>query len=235
MMTRDVNEFEVAKVARCRREQSLPRHAGPHGRPGAGGAGRLHPLPQTPELPRHRNQRADHRAGPLPGSFRPTTASFGSTSTPISPAAPTWSSTGTGPPSTPVRRLTGRACCRTTSNRTAPTPRCPAPRTNFRRSARTSSISRSKMRWRFSTASTRPTRSTSCRSRWRRRAWSFGKPVGGLQHGRQAAAPRVLRGERRRGLSSSPKTRISAPTNCIIVPPLYIADDALLTEDLRLR
>ena len=96
MMKRDVNEEAVAEVLDIVADNIYHGTQDHFDGSFQAHAERLHPLAEALQLPHYRNQRADHRLGPRHSSSRPTTASSAMTSTPISPTAPTWSSTGTG-------------------------------------------------------------------------------------------------------------------------------------------
>jgi beta-galactosidase len=121
-MRQDVNEPEVAKVLDV--VAANPYHGTQDHMDGAWQA----LLGDYFRLLKHQNYlvtetNARPAAGTRRGSIRLTTGSSGWMSTPTSPAAPTWWSTGTGTRSMPARKLTGRECSATTSNRTAPMPR----------------------------------------------------------------------------------------------------------------
>ena len=129
---------------RRRRHQPLPRHAGPYGRQPAGVAGRLLPFSQADQLPRYGDQRADHSAGTPPVSFRPTTASSASMSTPISQRREHGRVLALAlHPRRPGNLLERSSLARSRSP-TASTPRCPAPRTNSQRVGPTWSTSNQK-------------------------------------------------------------------------------------------
>ena len=146
-----------------------------------------------------------------------------------SPAAPTWWSTGIGTRFMPVRKPIGRACSATTSNPIALTVRLLASRTNFRRLARTRQYEASRTKSLFSTAWTRRTASASCRSSGREPHVDAGQSVGSLQRRCQPTAPLALRRQRRRRFRFPNVTAAElAQYKLLIVPCLYVADDALL-------
>ena len=170
-------------------------------------------------------------AGTPPTNFRPTTASFASTSTPTSPAAPTWWSTGTGTRSTAGQETYWKGVL---SHDLEPN-RAYAEVTPHRaRTAKESARNSSNMKIHNQVAILYSHRllqrpSTSCPSRTAARSWSATSPSADYaslvrQFHTRSTTPTSAR------TSSSPKTPDFSRYKLLIVPALYVADDALLQQ-----
>ncbi len=152
-------------------------------------------------------------------SFRHTMASFGSTCTPICRRARTWSSTGTGIRFTTDRRLTGRAFSATISNPDAPTRRSAGLRTNCTVSGRRSSTSSARIQVAILYSND---------SYYGIEFMKFSDHADYRTVLQQMY--HVLYGTMSAWISCFPESTNFSDYKVIVVPPLYVASDALLNK-----